>query len=233
MKTTQAPHTSRLLATLFGSEARAAVLSCLFTCPEDEVFLRDIARDCGMAVTPVHRQLQKLEKIGLVESRIIGKARAYRLRSDFEALEPLGDLVQPAGSLPRLLRQALTDLDIRVAFIFGSVAAGTDDPDSDVDLFIIGEASALEISNRLWPLQEQLAREINQVAMTPDQFRERMRNPSAFLMNVMRLEKIFLRGNNDALRELAQPRDHQAPSVQSTGDTGAGGRDVRAHRTRP
>jgi predicted transcriptional regulator len=79
MSTSPALPTSRALAILFGSEARAAVLACLFTRPEEEIFLRDVARHCGMAVTPVYRQLQKLEQIGLVESRMLGKARAYRL----------------------------------------------------------------------------------------------------------------------------------------------------------
>ena len=202
-----------MLAALFGSEARAGVLSCLFARPDDELFLRDIARCCGMAVTPVYRQLQKLEEIGVVASRIIGKARAYRLRSDFEALEALGELVQNSNGLSSQLRQALSDLDIEIGFIFGSVAAGADEEGSDIDVFIIGQAPMLEISGRIWPLQQQLAREINQIVMTPAEFAQRMRHPSAFLMNVMRLEKIFLKGDDDALRELAQLRHHQAAPV--------------------
>jgi len=200
------------LAALFGSEARAAVLHCLFARPEGEVFLRDIARQCGMAVTPVHRQLRKLEQIGLVESRILGKARAYRLRPGFPGLGPLAALVQSEDQLVPMLRQALAGLDIAVAFVFGSVAAGTSGPQSDIDLFVIGEAPDLVVSRRLWDLQGQLHREINEVTMTPAAFRERMQSPSAFLMNVMRLEKIFLMGDENALRGLAeQPCDPAAP----------------------
>lgn len=214
MTTLTATHGRRVLSTLFGSEARAAVLTWFSLHPGEEALLRDLAAECGLSVTPVHRQLRKLEDIGIVESRILGTARAYRLRRDFPGQTALGDLVKRTAGTAAMLDEALGDLPIDVAFIFGSVANGTDGPGSDVDVFIVTGVPGLDISSRLFDLQAELLREINGVTKTPDEFRSEMANPSAFLMNVMRLDKIFVRGDEDALRRLAGQRRDQAAPLQ-------------------
>jgi len=82
---------SRALLAPPGSPARARVLTWLALHPEEPVFLRDLARQCGLSVTPVHRQLGKLEEIGLVESEVVGNARRYRLSPRFPALGAVKD----------------------------------------------------------------------------------------------------------------------------------------------
>jgi len=207
MTTMLASTGQRKLSVLFGSEARAAILTWFSLHPGEEVLLRDLCAQCGLSVTPVHRQLRKLEEIGIVQSRIVGTARAYKLRSDFPGLSSLGELVKRTAGIAAMLDDALGDLPIEVAFIFGSVANGTEGPGSDVDVFVVTDVPSLDISSRFFDVEGDLLREINSVTMTPDEFAERMASPSAFLMNVMRLEKIFIRGDEDVLRRLAAQTD--------------------------
>jgi predicted nucleotidyltransferase len=216
MSTTSTATERSTLEVLVGSEARAAILSWFFLHPNQEALLRELARSCGLSVTPVHRQLQKLEEIRLVESRMIGNSKAYRLREGFPGLQGLAEFVRSTAGLAPLLQEALAGLEIDVAFIFGSVAEGTDGDGSDVDLFVIGEVAEQDLHARLWPLERRLLREINYVLYPPGDLASQMQSPSAFLMNVMRLEKIFLKGDESALRDLVARRRHQA-TVQRSG----------------
>ena len=191
------------LHALLGSEARARILTYLFMHPDSDVFLRDLARHCDLSLTPVHRQMQKLESIGLVHSQLVGKASAYRLASDFPARDALADLVARTTGLIAMLVASLAPLDVQVAFIFGSVARGKDQAPSDVDLFVIGNVSGLDLSEALAAVETRIGKEVSSVHFAPDEFRERMRQPSSFLTVVMRETKLFVKGDDDALHRLA------------------------------
>lgn len=215
---------------LIGSEARAALVRWFLSHPETEIPLRALAHTCGLSVTPVHRQAQKLEQIGLVESRVAGNRRRYRLRGDFPGLEALREVAGACVDPLPYLREALADLEIEVAFVFGSEAAGTASPRSDVDLLIVTPRSEEEVAGRLLSLQRRLRREIDYVVLTGEQLTARLASPSAFLMNVMRLQKLFVRGDEDVLRRLAERRDHQEAPPLPARTAGAGGGAAGAGR---
>jgi predicted nucleotidyltransferase len=201
--TTQTTWGDRTLLTLFGSEARARILTYLFLHADSQVFLRDLAQQCGLSLTPVHRQMQKLERIGLVRSQLIGKASAYQLAPDFPARGALAELVARTTGTLALLREALAPLDVQVGFVFGSIAGGQDRAGSDVDLFVIGNVGGLALSEALATVEARSGKEVNSMHFTPDEFRERMRQPSSFLTSVMRKAKAFVKGDEDALHQLA------------------------------
>jgi len=101
-----------------------------------------------------------------------------------------------------VLAQAIEGLDqVEIAFIFGSVAKGTDRAASDVDLLVIGEAGLRALAPRLRAASEQVHRKINPVTMTTAEFvRGRTTNP--FLEDVLKHPKIFVKGTADELAGL-------------------------------
>ena len=71
-------------------------------------------------------------------------------------LETVG-LLQPLGEALEPLRAR-----IRAAFVYGSIATGTDRADSDVDLLVIAdELDHAELFAALQPAEETLARRVN------------------------------------------------------------------------
>lgn len=106
--------------------------------------------------------------------------------------------------LERLLRDVLTpfcDL-IRIAFVFGSVARLEQVRDSDIDLMIVGDVRLKDLATALHTPEQTLGRAVNPVLFTPEKFREQYREGNPFLLDVVRKEKIFLKGNRDELTEL-------------------------------
>lgn len=98
-----------------------------------------------------------------------------------------------------MLREALTDRGIRVAFVFGSLAAGGERAHSDVDLMVIGTIGLRRLGKLLSGVSAKVGREINPHALTEDEFVRRRKTRNHFLTTVMHAQKLFVIGNDDEL----------------------------------
>jgi len=190
-----------LLALLF-SQARSEVLRLLFSDQSRELYLRDLTRQSGLSLATMQGELQKLSDADLVTSRRDGNRRYYRANANHPLFTDLHRLVLKTSGLRDVLAQVIEGLDqVEIAFIFGSIARGTDRAASDVDLFVIGNAGLRALAPRLRAASEQIHREINPVTMTIAEFvRGRATNP--FLEDVMKHPKIFVKGAADELAGL-------------------------------
>jgi predicted nucleotidyltransferase len=107
-----------------------------------------------------------------------------------------------------LLGDALTPFGdrIRMAFVFGSVARLEQVRDSDLDLMVVGDVRLKDLAAALHTPEQTLARTVNPVLFAPEKFREQYREGNPFLLDVVRKEKIFLKGSSDELTELVADR---------------------------
>lgn len=192
----------KALALLLGSGTRAKLLAYLLLPGAKPVPLRELARECGLHISAVQREARLLESLHLIEADRVGNSKLYHLVSDAPLVSALRDLVRRAIGVVPLLSVALDREDVQVAFIYGSVAAGTDGPESDVDLFIVGEVDDLALVPILAPIEAQTGREITPVIYQPGEFLEGLHQGNSFLTSVVRKPKIFLKGDEDALRQV-------------------------------
>jgi predicted nucleotidyltransferase len=107
--------------------------------------------------------------------------------------------------LADVLREALEPLAdrIAVAFVFGSMATGLQRAGSDVDIFIIGRVSLLDVVKALGQAQEHLAREMNPVAMSKRKFLDARKANARFVRRILDEPKLFVIGDASVLEELA------------------------------
>ena len=68
-----------ILDTLFSSKTRVKLLTHFFTKPDDEFFVRELTRMLGEQINSIRRELEKLEKIGLLVSRVEKRKKYYRV----------------------------------------------------------------------------------------------------------------------------------------------------------
>ena len=90
---------------------------------------------------------------------------------------------------------------IEIAFIYGSVAAGIDTVESDIDLFIIGTLKLSAVSPSIAALEEILNREINVSLYTAEELVKRRASDVPFVMAVLGGDKIFVIGDQNLLTE--------------------------------
>lgn len=191
-----------LLNILF-PQVRAEVLRLLFAEEGRELHLRELTRQSGLTLGTLQTEVEKLCAADLLVSRRDGNRRYFRANAAHPLFPDLNQLVIKTAGLREVLVEALRGLaGVEVAFVFGSLAAGSGKAGSDVDLFVVGDVSLRALAPRLRKVAEQVGREINPVTMTATEFaRGRASNP--FLGDVLAKEKLFIKGTADELARLA------------------------------
>lgn len=112
-------------------------------------------------------------------------------------------MVLKTVGLVDVLGSALRTDGIRCAFIFGSIASGTEGAESDVDLMVIGEIGLRKLAALLAGVSDSLGREINPHVWSEQEFGKRLREKEHFATSVMASEKIFVIGSEHELETMA------------------------------
>jgi len=194
----------RLASVLFGA-TRRAVLALTYGHPEESFHLRRIARFAGTGMGGLQRELEQLTGAGILRRTAAGRQVFYQADSSCPIFEELRSVVTKTAGLGDVLRDALSGLGdrIRVAFIFGSLARGTQRRGSDVDVLVVGDAPFEAIAEALALAQDRVGREINPTVYPPREFQAKAREGHHFLTSVLAQPKIFLVGGERELARLA------------------------------
>ena len=194
-----------LLEELFSSQARVAILKLLLLNAGSRYYLREIASLTDQPVRAVQRELPKLERIGLLGQTVDGNRKYYEVNRDCPIFPELKAIFLKTVGLGDALRKYLDKAkgNIHVAFIYGSYAKGEESIASDIDLFVVGNIGAMELSMALAPARSELAREINPVVMTPDEFGQKVASGNHFVLSLLEQPKTFVVGNAQDLESLA------------------------------
>jgi len=104
-----------------------------------------------------------------------------------------------------LLRERLCHPKIRTAFVFGSVARGTENAYSDIDLMVIGDADIRQVVTLLSGVGLQVAREVNPYDLSVQEFLRRRDAADHFLTTVLGGPKLFIIGTEHDLETMEEP----------------------------
>jgi predicted nucleotidyltransferase len=198
---------ANLAETLF-SVYRRRVLALLFLRPDEHFHVREISRLTGVSAGSLHRELKLLAEAGLLVWHAAGNQVRYQANRDCPIFEELASIFRKTSGLADVVRDALLPLsgEVRVAFIFGSVAQGKERVTSDVDVFIIGSVSFAGAVQALAATHQRLGREINPVVMSRERFVDNMQAGEQFIRRIMDEPKIFILGDAHDLGELVKDR---------------------------
>jgi predicted nucleotidyltransferase len=194
---------------LFGTYRRQ-VLALLLLRPEERFHVREIARLTGIPAGSLHRELKLLAEAELLVRQSVGRQVYYQANRQSPIYEELAGIFRKTAGLADVIRAALLPLanEVALAFVFGSVAQGKERSGSDVDLFVLGDASFTAVVAALADVHERLGREINPVIMTCADFTEKY-GSDPFVQRVARDAKIYVMGNADDLAKLVADRAAQ------------------------
>ncbi len=175
------------------------LLALLLLRPDEDFHLREIERLTGVPAGPARRELQRFLAAGLVKRRAVGNQVRYQANRDCAVFDELAGLLRKTVGLSDILRTALLPLGRKVAAacVFGSVAAGTEGPYSDVDVLIVGTASFEAVVAALAGPQQEIGRAINPVIYRPADFAAKRAAGDRFVLRVLREPKIMLIGSLD------------------------------------
>lgn len=185
---------------------RRRVLGMLLLHPEESLHGREIARRTGLPAGTLTRELKRLADVGLLNCERRGNQLVYSANRHSPIFEELAGILRKTSGLADVVAEALELLTdkIDVAFIFGSVARGTETSGSDVDILIIGSVDFGTVVDALHPAQQSLAREINPKVFTAREWRAELKKGGPFVLEILSNKRIFLLGGERELAELGR-----------------------------
>ncbi len=169
-----------MLKALFSSTARIKLLR-IFLLSEDgkEFFVRELTRELDEQINSVRRELENLEKIGMLVSRSRDRKKYYRISPNFPILFELKSIFQKAGSstlkiLKKVQRMGKLDLLLLSGFFIGEK--------ENVDLVAVGDLDKMKLSDYLSrELSGELDREIRYSVFSREDFLYRLECKDKFV----------------------------------------------------
>ncbi|RUO40624.1 transcriptional regulator [Aliidiomarina taiwanensis] len=167
----------------------------LFGQPDKSFYLNEIVRYADMGRGAISRELNKLTDAGLLIMQKQGNQNHYQANKASPIASELIAIVKKTFGVVAIMQNALTPIlgQLEQAFIYGSIAKGTEHADSDVDVMLVGEnLSYSDILQLLEPAEEQLQRTINPTIYTAKEFAARIAEGQNFLTKVLAQARLDL-----------------------------------------
>jgi hypothetical protein len=165
------------LTPFFRTPAQGRVLAAvLLARPDERLTVTEIGRRAQVPSSTAHREVDRLERHGLVTSQRFAQARIVRPNELSPYLGDLRSLVLKAYGPTAVLSELLASLEgIEAAYIFGSWAArlagNVGPPPDDIDLLVVGHPDSVGLDAALQEAEALVAREVQPTVVSPSEWK--------------------------------------------------------------
>lgn len=193
---------------LFAGRAVVSLLRLFFLHTSRDFYQRELTGLTGERLFLIQNALKRLVRAGVVGQVSRGNRTYYRVDPSHPAYEHLKALILKTVGLGDRLRTHLAGMrdNVKIAFIYGSVARGEETPSSDIDIMLIGDLSGRQVASLFAPLKKYLNREINPSVYSASEFRRKFQQRHPFVRQVLNEPKVFLLGDERALEGIVGRR---------------------------
>ena len=214
------------------SNTRQRLLSALLLNPHQPVYAAELANHLGVRPSTLQRDLAKFTEAGILKMSRSGNRAYFLANEECPVFPELRALLIKTSGLVDVLHGELAPLasKIKVAAVYGSIAGGTENSGSDIDLLIIGSVKMIELVPLLEQAARKLRRQINPTLYTPGEFSQKSRT-SHFIQSILGKPLLFVLGMNSDLETIAGRKSRGAGTGKPHRDKGfAGGRQPKSRR---
>jgi len=199
-----------MLNKLFSSKTRVEILKLFLFNANNSFYQRQISNLTAQSIRGVQREVDKLNKIGIIEKSIQGNRIYYKINKKCPIAQDLKNIFFKSVGIAEALKESLKEKEIKITFIYGSYAKGEESLLSDIDLMAVGDISSKELSIILSKPKRELMREINYVVFSLNEFINKAIQKDHFINSVLKDKKIYIIGSEDELKELIKSRQIKA-----------------------
>jgi DNA-binding transcriptional ArsR family regulator len=182
-------------------KTRQGILAALLGRPEKPWYVSELAKRMGVPSSSLQRELRDLTDAGILKTHRQGRMAYYQANVDSPIFGDLRGLILKTAGLVDVLAVALKPLAARLqlVFVYGSIASGTEQSNSDVDLMVVGKIAPADLAMPLRRARETLGREINPTVYSPAEFEKKRAAQDTFLSGVLAKPRLIVIGSVDAL----------------------------------
>lgn len=150
------------LVDVFMTPNQQRVLAAVLLNPNKSFSLTELIKASRGGHGGTQAFVSKLNEAGIISDERVGNQRRFRANTGFPIYPELRSMCVKSFGLAERLKEMLAPYKHRIdtAFVFGSVAKGTDRGSSDIDVMIVGDLDLMQITNAAADLSKELGREI-------------------------------------------------------------------------
>ncbi|TAL24060.1 MAG: ArsR family transcriptional regulator [Nitrospirae bacterium] len=183
--------TGETLKMLFSSAIRADLLALLLNSPDEKFYVREIATLIRKNPSGVKRELDNLEKMGIVFSHKVANLKYFQANKLSPLFSELKNLIAKSLGLPGALKTLARKSGAKAAFLYGPYTESEDA--GAVDLFIIG-ATSNNLGTSLKALEEEFGKKIHYTLLDDSEYKVKKEKGDAELEKLLSGKKITLIG---------------------------------------
>lgn len=197
---------------------RRGVLAATLTRPEKWWYLSELAQFLETTPSSLQRELKALVASGILQQRREGTRTYVKAETQSPFFAELRGLLEKTAGLVPTLGHLLEPLRSKIvcAFVYGSVARRQERATSDVDLMVIGSIGLADLSPILRKAETRLGRDVNVTNYSTVEFKKKVAANDHFLSEVLRGPKLFVKGGQGELDEVAGERRRPTASHLET-----------------
>lgn len=187
-----------MLSDLITSKSRIKLLTVFLTNPHEMYHVRECVRRTGDEINAVRRELQFLEKHGILQR----EARANRVYYSLDKQYPFYyDLLvigsKTIGLGDEFLKNRVKLGKIKYALFSGKFVKRMEKAADEVEFVVVGTVVLPELALLVRNEEVRLGEEINYTAMTEEEFKFRKTRNDPFIMGILANSKVMLVGSEE------------------------------------
>lgn len=189
-----------MLSDLITSKSRVKLLNVFLNTPYEMYHVRECVRKTGDEINAVRRELQFLEKKGILEREQRANRVYYYLSKSYPFFHDL--LIIGAKTLGlgyEVYKNRARLGKIKYALFSGKFVRRLKKRPDDVDFMVVGTVVLPELSVLVRNEEARLGTEINYTAMTEEEFKFRKDRRDPFLLNILMSSRIMLLGDEEEM----------------------------------
>jgi len=180
-----------MLEQLFGSRTRVKLLRLFLTNPKISYFVRELTRKINERINSVRRELDNIERIGLISSQDIGQKKYYKVDVNHILYSELKSLLLKSQiTLERNLARDLKNMgQVSYLALTGSFVGIKDVP---TDILIVGKVNRLKLRRLISKFKKDFDHQIKYTIMSKKEFDFRNNMTDRFLYNILENKRIVI-----------------------------------------
>ena len=189
------------LEDIITSKVRIKILELFFSNLTEMYHVRGIVREIKEEINAVRRELERLEKAGILKKEPRGNRVYYFVRTDYPGFGDLVSIVAKSTGLGKEIYDSRAKLG-KVSLVMFSGKFARMRPikkDDNVDMLVVGEIVLPELAMIIRTFESKLGREINYTVMTKEELDYRKKRRDPFLQGIFLGSRIMIIGDEEEL----------------------------------
>ena len=182
------------------SKVRVKLLKVFLSQPKEMFYIRQLVRLLSEEINAVRRELQRMEKLGMVKKENRGNRIYYWFNKDYPLYGDLLSMVAKSAGLGGEIVKRRSKLGkVRFALISGKMVRGLEVKPDEVDLLVVGDLELKQLADLVKSFEVKIDREINYSVMSREEFDFRKKRRDPFLLSILASPKVMLIGDEQDL----------------------------------